>query len=357
MSMSRKDFIAVGASALAWSALGGAAAQTGDSPELAAAKAWFRGADMGLMAHWGVYSMLYNEWNGKCSAHPYSEWVQNAMKIPRADYEKLATAFNPVFFDPLEWMKRARDAGMTYVVLTSKHHDGFALFRSKVSKFNVVDATPYKKDIVEQLAEACRKTGMKMGLYYSQDVDWHEKNGGGRFTVNRWSPEKGRAMGNDWDWPQDKSDYNFDEYFEGKSLPQVEEILTQYGDICLLWFDMAIATMKPGHSQKLMDLVRRLQPGCLINGRIGHGLGDYFTPGDNEVPKETRDARTYEVCGTMNDSWGFQPKDLKYRTNEQIRAIHEQCRKMHANYLLNFGPDPLGRMPAKAIEILEGLKG
>ena len=357
MSMSRKDFIAGGASALAWSALGGAAAQTGDSPELAAAKAWFRGADMGLMAHWGVYSMLYNEWNGKCSAHPYSEWVQNAMKIPRADYEKLATAFNPVFFDPLEWMKRARDAGMTYVVLTSKHHDGFALFRSKVSKFNVVDATPYRKDIVEQLAEACRKTGMKMGLYYSQDVDWHEKNGGGRFTVNRWSPEKGRAMGNDWDWPQDKSDYNFDEYFEGKSLPQVEEILTQYGDICLLWFDMAIATMKPGHSQKLMDLVRRLQPGCLINGRIGHGLGDYFTPGDNEVPEETRDARTYEVCGTMNDSWGFQPKDLKYRTNEQIRAIHAQCRKMHANYLLNFGPDPLGRMPAKAIEILEGLKG
>ena len=344
----------------AWTVLGalGLRAAEDDSPELAAAKAWFREAQYGMMAHWGLYSLLAGEYRGKRMAQEYiGEWIQQFFRIPNAEYAKLTAAFNPIFFDAEEWVKTAQDAGMKYIVLTSKHHDGFALFHSKVSKFNVVDATPYKKDIVEQLAEACRKTGMKMGLYYSQDVDWHEKNGGGRFTVNRWSPEKGRAMGNDWDWPQDKSDYHFDEYFEGKSLPQVEEILTQYGDICLLWFDMAIATMKPGHSQKLMDLVRRLQPGCLINGRIGHGLGDYFTPGDNEVPKETRDARTYEVCGTMNDSWGFQPKDLKYRTNEQIRAIHEQCRKMHANYLLNFGPDPLGRMPAKAIEILEGLKG
>lgn len=350
--MTRKEFIAGSA---AFAAVGVRPALAGDSPELAAAKKWFKSADMGLMAHWGIYSALYNEWKGVCSPHPYSEWVQNAMKIPMADYRKLASSFNPVFFDPLDWMKRARDAGMTYVVLTSKHHDGFALFRSKVSDFNIVDATPYKKDIVGELAEACRKTGMKMGLYYSQDLDWHERNGGGRFTVNPWSPEKGRMMGNDWDFPRDESDYDFDAYFEGKSLPQVEEILTQYGDICLLWFDMAVATMKPRHSQKLQDLVRKLQPGCLISGRIGNGLGDYFTPGDNEVPKKAEGLLTYEVCGTMNESWGFQPKDLKYRTNEQIRAIHEQCRKMHANYLLNFGPDPLGRMPAKAIEILAGL--
>ena len=156
---------------------------------LAATKKWFVEAQYGMMVHWGLYSLLGGEWKGRTMEKPYhiAEWAQQYFRIPNAEYAKLAKAFNPVCFDADEWVQVARDAGMKYIVVTSKHHDGFAMFRSKVSPFNIVDATPFGRDPIEELAEACRRHGLKLGLYYSQDLDWHEKDGGGEQMGKTWA--------------------------------------------------------------------------------------------------------------------------------------------------------------------------
>lgn len=354
--MTRKEFI-TGAAAL--SAAGVFAdslnAVKGDSPELAASKKWFKEAQFGMMAHWGLYSILAGEWGGKrCGS--YSEWIQWARKIPNKEYAKLATVFNPIFFDPKDWMKRARDAGMKYFVITSKHHDGFAMYRSKVSKFNVVDATPFKRDIVEELAEACRDAGLKFGLYYSQDVDWSEPNGGGLFRKHHMKSEP-RVWGNNWDFGHiKKEDYNFEEYLQSKSVPQVKEILTQYGDLCLIWFDVPM-TSTLEQSTMFRDLVRKYQPGCLINGRIGNKMGDYHTPTDNALAENTKKDELYEMVGTMNNSWGYHPTDTDYKPLETILGFKNKSKEIGSNYMLNIGPDHLGRIPAPGIKILDGLAG
>ena len=352
MKMTRKGFLA-GASAFAASGLTPVFAE-GDSPELAAGKRWFRQAQFGMMVHWGLYSLLGGEWKGARTKHPYSEWVMHSGRIPLKEYAALASAFNPILFDPLDWMSRARDAGMKYFVITSKHHDGFALYRSKGSKYNVVDATPFKRDIVGEIAEACRKTGVKLGLYYSQDLDWSEMNGGGNPGAQGGGQDWGKvSWWNDWDWPADRK-YDFAQYFEGKCKPQVKEILTQYGDLCLIWFDVPV-TISKAQAVELKDMVRKYQPGCLINGRLGFELGDYSTPYDNQVLKES-DGRLLETVGTMNDSWGYRPTDTNYRSVQKIREIKAQCASIGANYMLNVGPDPMGRFPVAAISILDGLK-
>ena len=298
----RREFVA-SASALAAAGLFDACGADGaaDSPQLAAAKKWFKEAQFGMMTHWGLYTLLGGEWNGRNARHPYSEWIQHSARIPMKDYAALARAFNPILFDPKEWMKYARDAGMKYFVITSKHHDGFALYRSRVSKYNVVDATPFGRDIVEELAEACRDAGLKFGLYYSQDLDWSEPDGGGLKN------EEGRRLWGDkdvrntWDWPADR-DYDFSRYFERKCKPQVKEILTQYGDLCLIWFDVP-GTILREQCVELKEMVRKYQPGCLINGRLGFGLGDYSTPYDNAIASKNDPGSLCETVGTMNDSW------------------------------------------------------
>lgn len=320
-----------------------------DSPELQASKKWFKEAQFGMMAHWGLYTLLGGEWKGKPGLHPYGEWLQHSARIPVDEYAKLTAAFNPIFFDPMDWMKRARDAGMKYFVITSKHHEGFALYHSRVSKFNVVDATPFKRDIVEEIAEACRATGIKLGLYYSQDLDWSDPDGGG---LRGWG-FGGRPWRNDWDWPEVEK-HDFSRYFERKSKPQVKEILTQYGDLCLVWFDVPV-TISREQATELHDMVRKYQPGCLISGRIGHDLGDYHTPLDNEVAKDTDPNALYETVGTMNDSWGYRPTDTSYKSVEQILELKNKCASIGSNYMLNVGPDPMGRFPAIACDILDGL--
>ena len=160
MEMTRKGFIG---SSVALAATGLLGAE--DSPQLAATKKWFKEAQFGMMAHWGLYTLPGGEWNGKPGRRAYAEWLQWGERIPMKEYAALAKAFNPVLFAPKDWMKRARDAGMKYFVITSKHHDGFAMYRSKASKYNVVDATPFGRDPLEEIAEACRDTGIRLGLY------------------------------------------------------------------------------------------------------------------------------------------------------------------------------------------------
>ena len=361
MKTSRKDFISGGAAALAWTAFGpttfGAAEE---DPRLTATKRWFTEAQYGMMVHWGLYSLLGGEWKGKAMKKPYhiAEWVQQYFRIPNAEYAKLAKAFNPICFDADEWVQIARDAGMKYIVLTSKHHDGFAMFRSKASSFNIVDATPFGRDPIEELAEACRKHGLRLGLYYSQDLDWHEKDGGGEQMGKTWGGGNAYWV-NNWDFPNPK-EKDFSRYLEGKCLPQVREILTQYGDLCLIWFDIG-NTLTEAQTLDLYHLVRKLQPGCLVNSRIGCRrtgskklICDYTSSGDNEIPKsiEDRKGMLYESCATTNDSWGYKPTDQNWKSPETIRKTREHLKSIGANYLLNVGPDGLGRFPANAVENL-----
>ena len=311
-------------------------------------KQWFKEAKMGMMIHWGLYSLLAGEYRGQRMGDMIGEWAQAYFRIPYKEYEKLADAFNPIYFDAEEWVRLAKDAGMNYMVVTSKHHDGFCLFQSEVDSYNVVDATPFGRDVIGELADACRKHGMKLGLYYSQELDWHEPNGGGYLPTHlngyntHWT--------NNWDFPND-TEKNFEECFRKKTLPQVRELLTKYGEICLIWFDTP-HRITPEQSQELYDLVKSLQPNCLINSRIGNGLGDYTSMGDNEIPDEYMSDVLVESPTTLNHTWGFKYYDDDWKDAERVLQIKKHLNERGVNYLLNVGPDHLGRIPVPAMEIL-----
>lgn len=313
-------------------------------------KEWFKQAKFGMMVHFGLYSVLAGEW--KNQRMPYiGEWIQAYYKIPREEYAKLASVFNPIYFDAEEWIKLAKAAGMEYFVITSKHHDGFALFHSKVDSFNVVDATPFKRDIIGEIAEACYKHSMKLGLYYSQELDWRHPHGGGyrakelNFGTTPWT--------NEWDFPEnDKKDFSI--CFEEKIKPQVKEILTQYGDLCLIWFDTPHVITKD-QSMELYNMVKHYQPDCLINSRIGNGVGDYKSAGDNQIPEDAQEGM-YESPCTLNDTWGYKSFDNNWKDVQTVQKLKNHLNERGINYLLNVGPDYLGRIPAPACEILSNLK-
>lgn len=330
---------------------------------------WFKEAGYGMMVHWGLYSLLAGEYRGRIT-NGYSEWIQSRFQIPNAEYGRLAQAFNPVFFDAEEWIRLAKDSGMKYFVVTSKHHDGFAMFRSKADRYNVVDATPFGRDVVAELGEACYKHGLRFGLYYSQDLDWHERHGGGYLSNHL--ENTGTTWDNSWDFPEeDKKDFSI--CFENKIMPQVEELMTGYGELCLVWFDVPM-TLTESQSHCLYETVKRYQPNCLINSRLGNGVYDYVSFGDNEIPDEIPtempDADNnhingfkpspnglYETAATLNDTWGYSAHDHHWKTPEQIAGIHRKLRSMGINYLLNVGPDGLGRIPARSEQILRDAAG
>ena len=328
---------------------------------------WFKEAKYGMMVHWGLYSLLGGEYKGE-KVSSYAEWAQTYFRIPNAEYEKLATAFNPVYFNADEWVRFAKECGMKYIVVTSKHHEGFAMFKSRADKFNIVDATPFGRDVMAELAEACYKHDMKLGLYYSQDLDWHEKNGGGYLSNH--IPNAGTTWDNSWDFP-DEAHKDFTECFENKIMPQVEEILTGYGDLCLIWFDVPM-TINESQSRRIYEAVKKYQPNCLINSRLGNGAYDYVSLGDNEIPDKLEDTTgkavdmnsiggfkpspygLYETAATLNDTWGFSYHDHNWKTPEFIKSTREKLNGMGINYLINVGPDPLGRITADAQRILRG---
>ena len=324
---------------------------------------WFAKAQYGIMAHWGLYSLLGGEYRGR-RVNDYAEWIQSFMAIQNEEYGALAKNFNPVYFDADEWIRLARDCGMKYFVFTAKHHDGFAMYRSQADKYNIVDATPYGKDITAMLAEACYKYGLKFGLYYSQELDWHHPHGGGYDNASGCS---GVSWDNSWDFP-DREHKNFDICFEEKIKPQVKEILTGYGDLCLIWFDVP-HTISPEQSLELNRLVKEYQPDCLINSRIGNGAYDYVSLSDNEYPEskkidENADPNglegfkyspygLYETPGTLNSSWGFKYFDQNWISPETVAERRKKLNSMGVNYLLNVGPDSLGRIPSLSAEVLK----
>lgn len=326
-------------------------------------KQWFKQAKYGMMAHWGLYSLLAGEWKDR-RVNEYAEWIQSYMPIPNAEYEQLAKVFNPIYFNADEWIKLAKDSGMEYFVFTSKHHDGFAMFKSEADPFNIVDATPFGRDVVGELAEACYKYGLKFGLYYSQELDWHHFHGGGYDHLEYCA---GTTWDNSWDFPErEKKDFSI--CFNEKIKPQVTEILTKYGDLCLIWFDVP-HTITPEQSLELNHLVKHYQPDCLINSRIGNGAYDYVSFGDNEYPDKLQKADKnadpnrldgfkespyglYETAGTLNSSWGFKYFDQNWITPEEVIKRRNRLNSFGANYLLNVGPDGLGRIPSFSKEIL-----
>lgn len=310
-------------------------------------RTWFKNAKFGMMIHWGLYSLPAGEWKGR--RMPYiGEWAQSYFRITNREYGALASAFNPILFDAESFVRLAIDAGMQYLVVTSKHHDGFAMYHSHVDAYNICDSTPFKRDVISELAEACQKHNLKLGLYYSQDLDWHEPNGGG-YTEGHTNCGS-MSWTNDWDFP-DNNRKNYTQYFQCKVKPQVEEILRNYGDLCLIWFDTPL-TISPEQSTELFQMVKKLQPNCLINTRLGNGLGDYRSMGDNEIPDKFMENNLVETPATLNDTWGYKTFDQNWKSAEEIRRLKKHLNERGINYLLNVGPDYLGRIPAPCMDLL-----
>lgn len=293
----------------------------------------FRKGRYGMFIHWGLYSELGGKWKGK-TYYGIGEWIMNpAMAgIPVAEYQELAKTFNPDQFDAKAIVKLAKDAGMTYIIITSKHHEGFAMFKS-AHPFNIVDGSPFGRDPIKELSDACREAGLGFGLYYSHNLDWTAPGGTEGPKQNA-----------------DGSPATFENYFWQKCYPQVKEICTNYGPLEVVWFDMP-GKMPKELVVKLHDLVRATQPKALIGSRIGYGLGDYETLGDMEVPAE-KVAGLWETCDTTNDSWSHAWYDSNWKEPREIlnRLVATVARG--GNYLLNCGPDGKGQISEQCQEFL-----
>ena len=307
---------------------------------------WYKQAKFGMFIHWGLYCIPAGEWKGQRNDFP-GEWLMTYYHIPIKEYEELAKVFNPIYFDAEEWVKLAKEAGMEYIVFTAKHQEGFSMFKSDVDPYNVVDATPFGRDVVDELAQACRKYGMKLGLYYSQELDFHEEHGGGVHYVDPWL---GCDWANNWDFP-DKEKKDFNICLEKKIIPQLKELLSKYGDLLLIWFDDD-CEITLEQSQRLYDLVKEYQPDCLVPSRIGNGLGDIYSFSDNKLPDSDFDGLG-ESCVTMNRTWGYKSYDNDWKSVDELMRIKKLVNSHGVNLLLNVGPDHLGRIPAPSVEILK----
>ena len=308
---------------------------------------WYRDARFGMFIHWGLYCIPGGCWKGK-DAEYFGEWIQAKLRIPAAEYAELAKEFNPDSYNPDDWCRLFRDAGMKYAIFTAKHHEGFSMYHTKVSDFNVVDASPYGRDPLAEFAASCRKYGIRLGIYYSHDLDWHEPDGGDPGPQSD-KNVGGVSWGNDWDFP-DYAAKNFHSYFKSKVIPQVTELLTNYGEVSVIWFDCP-NTISPGESRELRELVHRLQPECLISGRIGNNCGDFISLGDNQLPG-TAIPRLVECPATLNDTWGFKPHDHNWKSAHVVIGQLLELAEKKVNYLLNVGPRPDGQLPPETIRIL-----
>ncbi len=306
---------------------------------------WWREARFGLFIHWGLYAQPAGVWNGK-NIPGGGEWIMNCGDIPVADYKTLAPKFNPVNFDAETWVLLAKEVGMKYIVITAKHHDGFALWPSKASPFNIADATPFQRDPLAELADACRKHGIKLGFYYSQAQDWTHPGGA------CW-PYDGRKTEH-WDPAQLGS---FDDYIDSIVVPQTRELLTRYGpDVpAVLWWDTPRRWMKPNHAKKINDVVQEVRPGLIMNNRLGGGIeGDTETP-EQYIPPQGYPGRDWETCMTMNETWGFKSYDHDWKSDETLLRNLCDIASKGGNYLLNVGPDAEGSIPQPSIAGLRAM--
>jgi alpha-L-fucosidase len=300
---------------------------------------WWREARFGMFIHWGVYAVPAGEYKGQRFDH-IGEWLMLDAKIPVAEYRPYAKDFNPVKYDPDRWAQLAKDAGMKYIVITSKHHDGFALFPSEVTDWDIADASPYGKDLIGPLAKAARDKGLKFGLYYSQAQDWVHPGG---------SKAHGFKSTKGWDKAQDG---DFDKYLETIAVPQVREVLTRYQPD-VLWWDTPVE-MTRERAQKLAPLLA-LKPGILTNDRLQRPdyPGDFGTP-EQKIPDTGLD-RDWETCMTMNRTWGYKSYDHDWKSAETLIHNLIEAASKGGNYLLNIGPKADGTIPQESVERLEAI--
>ena len=292
---------------------------------------WWREAKFGMFIHWGLYAIPAGEWQGR-RIPGIGEWIMHRARIPVADYEKLAKRFNPVKFDAEEWVSLAVNAGQKHIVITSKHHDGFCMFKSEVGGYNIVDATPFGRDPMKELAAECKKQGIRLGFYHSQTQDWHHPDGDG----------------NDWDYDEEKKD--FAGYIENYVKPQVRELLTNYGPIGIVWFDTP-KRITVQQSQSLRDLAHEIQPACLVSGRLGNALGDYAEAGDNRITDRLLDI-DWETPATINDTWAYKTYDHNWKSAEDLIHKLVDIVSKGGNYLLNVGPTAEGIIPQPSVDRL-----
>ncbi|MCX6232601.1 MAG: alpha-L-fucosidase [Bacteroidetes bacterium] len=309
---------------------------------------WWREARFGMFIHWGLYSIPAGQWGEEKN---HAEWVRETAHIPVTEYEKLLKQFNPVQFNAEQWVKYAKDAGIKYIVLTSKHHDGFCLFDSKYTDFDVM-STPFKRDILKELADACRKYGLKICWYHSI-MDWHHPD---------YLPRR--------EWEKDIRPINgadFNRYF-AYLKNELTEILTNYGDISVIWFDGEWeSTWNHQYATELYNYLRKLKPDLIINNRIDSyragmagfstnpdALGDYGTP-EQEIPENGLPGVDWETCMTMNDHWGFNQFDHNWKSTKTLIENLVDVASKGGNYLLNVGPTAMGVLPPESIERLENI--
>ena len=322
-----------------------------NSPEKTAAMAWFKEAKFGMFIHWGLYSQAGGIWKGThIEDSPYpgpkvAEWLMSTFQIPRAEYEELAKTFNPDKSFAENIARLAKDAGMKYVVITSKHHDGFALFDSKCSDYDMVDRTPYKADAVKELYDACLKEGLDFGIYYSHGNDWRDGSDGNYSNVKNHNDSMGiytHPQGkNLWD----PSPNTHVEYLETKAYPQVSELVKMLPKLRLIWFD-GEGFITEEQSFRFYKLVYDINPNVIVNRRVGYDFGDYLDAGDNKIPSASENVLKYwETCGTTNNSWGFKPYDQDWKSNRELLYYLIDIASKGGNYLLNVGPDGKGQVP------------
>ncbi|MCK5210771.1 MAG: alpha-L-fucosidase, partial [Cyclobacteriaceae bacterium] len=306
---------------------------------------WWIDAKFGMFIHWGPYAVLGGEWNGQqLPVGTIAEWIMHTFEIPVKDYRKIAATFNPVQFNAEEWTDLAARAGMKYLVITAKHHDGFAMYHSQVSDYNIVDYTSFDRDPLDELASACKKRDIRFCFYYSHREDWDHHY----------------AYGNYWDFETSQQDgYNYDPnkpftiYLEEKAKPQLKELLTNYGSIGLVWFDRGMFTLEQG--KEFTSLVREIQPNCIINGRVGNYnldlIGDYQNMSDNGMPPGGVE-EYWETPQTLNETWGYSKFDNKWKSTTEVISRLVEVVSKGGNYLLNIGPRGDGTIPEASIKVL-----
>ncbi len=308
---------------------------------------WWREARFGLFIHWGLYAIPAGEWNGETG---HAEWIRTTAQIPLDVYDSFIDEFNPIHFNAEKWVRLAKEAGMKYIVITSKHHDGFCLFDSEYTEFDVM-STPFQRDIIGELADACRKDGIRICWYYSI-MDWHHPD-----YLPRRAWEKGR--------PADKADFNrYLQYIKN----QLHELITNYGEIGVLWFDGEWEpTWNRQYGQDLYKYLRDLQPNLIINNRVGAGrngmegfsrgeefAGDFGTP-EQQIPATGLPDVDWETCMTMNDHWGYNKYDQNWKSTGELLRILADIASKGGNFLLNVGPTAEGLIPLPASDRLKAM--
>lgn len=313
---------------------------------------WWREARFGMFIHWGISAIPAGEWQGE-EIRGAGEWIMNSAKIPVSEYEPLADQFNPILFDADEWVQIAKDAGMKYIVITSKHHDGFCLWDSKVSEYDIADATPFERDILGELAESCRKHSIRLCFYHSI-MDWHHPDAQAPHypTYNTGGKKNPR----------------FGRYVKNYLKPQIRELIVNYGPLGVLWFDGEwIPEWNEELGKDMYHFVRGLQPDIIINNRVGKGrkgmqglteegyfAGDFGTP-EQEIPATGLAGVDWESCMTMNNSWGYKKNDHNWKSKEKLLYNLVDTASKGGNYLLNVGPTAEGLIPKASIERLQAM--